>query len=296
MAIDVPYSYLLRDGDIAWTCGQLALDDDGHAVAPGDLAAQSAIVSSHIEAVLDQADLDPAGLARAYLYTTTSDGAARSTMLETFRTRFGQSIDLVVIPVPHFYYPGVELEVDVLWTGPEAGIIPTSGPGGAHRLSEHAVVGDAQDLVNIADPGAAIVGESQVADTIIVGLDIAPDGNDIYTSKENSGDVSVVVRHSPPFTWVQGRGTDAAANLVSQTTTVMDHIADALTARGLDFSDVAKSTTHYAGGASAEELHSNMAVRNRRYSAPGPASTGIPVSGFADSASKVVVDVTLVRR
>jgi len=60
--------------------------------------------------------------------------------------------------------------------------------------------------------------------------------------------------------------------------------------------DVAKSTTHYVGGSTAEELHDNMSVRNRRYTKPGPASTGLPVFGFADPASKIVVDITLVRR
>ena len=64
--------------------------------------------------------------------------------------------------------------------------------------------------------------------------------------------------------------------------------------KGLSFADVVKSTTHYVGG-SAEELHSNMQVRNAYYSKPGPASTGLPVFGFGDQNSKVVVDLTFAK-
>ena len=56
-----------------------------------------------------------------------------------------------------------------------------------------------------------------------------------------------------------------------------------------------KSTTHYAGDASAAALHDNMSVRNAYYRKPGPASTGVPVFGFAAPACKVAVDVLALR-
>ena len=75
----------------------------------------------------------------------------------------------------------------------------------------------------------------------------------------------------------------------------MAAIAGVLDREGFRFADVVKSTTHYAGDNSADDLHDNMSVRNRYYASPGPASTGIPVHAFADPASRIVVDITLIR-
>ena len=82
--------------------------------------------------------------------------------------------------------------------------------------------------------------------------------------------------------------------LVDQTKAIMKAFDALLLKKDLSFLDVAKSTTHYVGG-SAEELHSNMQVRNAYYSKPGPASTGLPVFGFGDQNSKVVVDLTFAK-
>ena len=95
------------------------------------------------------------------------------------------------------------------------------------------------------------------------------------------------------MTWTQARAR-REAGLVAQTEAIMAALDVHLASLGLAYGDVVKSTTHYVGGSSAEELHENMAVRNRRYTKPGPASTGLPVFGFADPESKVVVDLTLI--
>lgn len=47
-------------------------------------------------------------------------------------------------------------------------------------------------------------------------------------------------------------------------------------------------------GASADELHANMRVRNACYTQPGPASTGVPVYGLAAGEAKSVIDLHLV--
>ena len=109
----------------------------------------------------------------------------------------------------------------------------------------------------------------------------------------DEGDVVLVTRRGGGLTWVQGRAR-GGGGLVTQTEAVMSAFDAHLPSLGLAYADVVKSTTHYVGGSSAEELHENMAVRNRRYTKPGPASTGLPVFGFADPESKVVVDLTLI--
>ncbi len=116
MAIDVPYSYLLRDGDLAWSCGQLALDSNSTVMYPGDLASQSHVVIEYVEQVLARAELSAENVTRLYLYHAAPSRKAEQSMLSIFRQRFGPLIDLQPIAVPHFYYDGVLLEVDVWWS------------------------------------------------------------------------------------------------------------------------------------------------------------------------------------
>ena len=58
MAIDVPYSMLAGRGDLAWSCGQLALGAGARVQAPGDLLAQADIVADHLDTILRRAGLD----------------------------------------------------------------------------------------------------------------------------------------------------------------------------------------------------------------------------------------------
>ncbi len=296
MAIDVPYSYLLRDGDLAWTCGQLALDSDANVIHHGDLAAQSPVVCDYIDAILGRAGLSRHGVQRLYLYHAHCTDDAIAAMLDVFTDRLGSSVDLVPIAVPHFYYDGVVLEVDLSWGGPEAELRWVHGPGGRSRLSEHIVSpsDSLTDHVGAPDAGAVIDAGPHVAETQWIGLDVA-DGV-VSSDIDITDDISVVLRRSAPFLWLQGRSTDEGKSLVAQTEALMRRLAEVLAKHGYEFTDVVKSTSHYVGGNTAEELHDNMSVRNDYYRSPGPASTGVPVHGFADPRSKIVVDLTLIRR
>ena len=71
----------------------------------------------------------------------------------------------------------------------------------------------------------------------------------------------------------------------------MASIAETMSAQGWSFDAVCKATTHYVGSSTADDLHDNMKVRNAYYRSPGPASTGLPVSAFPFSSSKIAVDV-----
>jgi hypothetical protein len=57
MPAELPYSLLLRPGDYAWSCGQLALDEDSSVLAAGDPIAQSRIVCDYIEKILARGDV-----------------------------------------------------------------------------------------------------------------------------------------------------------------------------------------------------------------------------------------------
>ena len=71
----------------------------------------------------------------------------------------------------------------------------------------------------------------------------------------------------------------------------MAGLDQSLIAEGLSFADVVKLTTHYVGGASAEELHGNMKVRHSYYAIPGPASTGLPVDAFLNPDCRITIDI-----
>ena len=235
MRIDVPYSFLVIDGQHAWSCGQLALDPDGDVLQPGDLASQSTIVAANLIEILRRADLDPAGIGELVLYHAPAEAGPLAAMMGAFR-QAAPGARLTPFEVPHFYYDGVELEVDLFY-----------GP-----------------TIEWAMPTTATLGA-----------------------------VHLATARSGRFTRVEARVIDGGGGLVPQTEAVMAALDEHLQDLGLAYGDVVKSTTHYVAGDSADELHDNMAVRNRRYASPGPASTGVPVHGFPDPACRIVVTLTL---
>lgn len=341
MPIDVPYSLMLRVGNFAWSCGQLALDSDSSVLAADDLGAQSRIVCNYIDEILARGDLPASTARRMLLYYVDRGAGDRDQVLEIFRQRFGDAVLLDPIPVPHFYYDGILLEVDVfcgigdirlgsdsrskvalklvdsgefVWASLETsdGSIETAwqmleenlqglGITPANLLSEHwfapnhllskttAYLGksgheaDAGGLVDVGLGTDAIRGVF----TFVRGASGAG-GPEV----EDFDGLRIVSRSKGAFTWVHARSLNQDINLVDQTKRIMGGIERVFDRLGVTFADVVKSTAHYVGGSSPEELHDNMRVRNGYYVKPGPASTGLPVFGFSDPASRIVVDVT----
>ncbi|WP_299945140.1 RidA family protein [uncultured Ruegeria sp.] len=66
-------------------------------------------------------------------------------------------------------------------------------------------------------------------------------------------------------------------DMVAQTRVAMDNLSRVLAEFGATLDNIVKVTTFYQGNASAEALHENLLIRSGSYSAPGPATTGIPV-------------------
>ena len=297
MAIDVPYSYLLREGDVAWTCGQLALDAESNVMHPDDLVKQSEVVCSYVGSILKRAGLSEDGVVQLYLYHAAPNPQALDEMLAIFRNRFGSHVLLNPIAVPHFYYDGIVLEVDVWWSITDSMRWGKRSEPDSNlcRLSEHMIVPtDLLDTpVALPDPGAAIDGGRSLAAPGFHFIEL-PDEMFSTTVSKMDG-VTTVLRRAGSIAWLQGRSTDETLGLVAQTEAIMSRFDVVLPSIDFGYNHVAKSTTHYVGGSTAAELHDNMSVRNRRYNKPGPASTGLPVYGFADPASKVVIDITLVK-
>ena len=341
MAIDVPYSFLVRDEAMAWSCGQLALDKNSQVVGPNDIAIQSRVVCDYIEEILGRGSVSAQSVTKLLLYYVHTGEPDRQKMLEIFRDRFGTKTLLVPICVPHYYYEGVLLEVDVFCddncesyiSQTRNGIAINAVSTDAHSwvslesdastakqaipelisflqnhdlkpeavLSEHWFVPDnvLNEFEAIPDatwPGmdrGALTNSGPKVETINAHFLISKTG---VTYQEQTIDedhnLSLLVRQDEDLTWLQARSLNGNLGLVAQTEAIMKGISTTISRLGLNFTDVVKSTTHYVGGSSAEELHDNMQVRNAYYEKPGPASTGLPVFGFSDNSSRMVVDLT----
>ncbi len=317
MRIDVPYSLLVRDGDYAWSCGQLALDGDSNVVAAYDLTAQSTLVAGYIEEVLMRGNLGPEHLKRLLLYFVPTHEHADTEQVENmrgvFRSVFGDEVLLDVAPVPYFYYDGIVLEVDAFagptthdrfeWISIEAPIdtlaeqIASINPAGI--LAAHWFVPES-NLMSVAaglekarlvhDAGAVVSAGHRTS--LVRGVLLSVGNGEVAERQSHVRNVNVTSRRADGAGWIGARCTDASLGLVAQTEAIMDAIAATLAAEGVDFNAVVKSTTFYVGDSSEDDLHDNMSVRNRRYEKPGPASTGLPVFGFADQRTLLSIDIT----
>lgn len=280
MRIPVPYSLFVRAGNLGWSCGQCPLDRDGAVVAPEDGLAQAALVAHHSLTVLRGVGMDEGDLRMAVVYHDLPDPAG---VLAILRAAFGPKVLMVPVACPAFYYPGMRIEVDLFadrdgtlrfGDGPGVAVIDhVAAPARAPGLPPHAVI----------DPRLPALVRWTVR---------AP--GDAPRHILHSGGAEVLVRRAEGFLGLTAVAPHLAG-LVHQTEAVMEGLAQALWEEGLAFADVVKSTTHYCGEPTPQDLHDNMAVRNRRYRTPGPASTGIRVSGLAAPGALTAVSLLALR-
>ncbi len=309
MRIPVPYSLLLRSGDLGWSCGQCPLDCDGTVIAPGDVLAQAVIVADLARTVLARGGFAAKGLVMAVVYTTAADPGP---VVAQLRAALGAQALFVPVVVPAFYYPGMEIELDlfVTATGPRS---PehSKGPGwSAQTVTSHGLRFVAATL----HPGTdvAALRQSLTLDHPLIehwclpaapGLTthgiIGPVGC-LWAVTTTGADTqtlttpTITLRHSPDWLSVTCIAP-AISGLVPQTEAIMQAIATTLLDHGATFADVVKSTTHYVGNPTPADLHANMAVRNRRYTSPGPASTGIRVQALAAPGALTAISLLLER-
>jgi enamine deaminase RidA (YjgF/YER057c/UK114 family) len=329
MQIDVPYSLMVRDGNLAFSIGQCPLDDAGNVLNPGDLERQTGHVMGYIGEALGRAGLPWSAAAKFIVYHTPRDIAFVARELAT-RTS-GRAV-VVPVAIPEFYYPGMLIEIDVY---ADLGLLPGSRvvETPAFRIEAVAGASFAMSKIAIAEPSLADAAVERLkAELAAMGFDartpfadqwyadgagsagiaasVAPQPSSVVvvssaevplvvdfvharTGVEElqtaSGGSSLLLRKAQDRYWLRAVGEDAAGGHVEQTAALMALIEDALRAEGLTFASVSKSTTCYAGKPTAHELHENMQVRNARYRKPGPASTGIPVARFANPAARVSI-------
>ena len=358
MPIDVPYSLLLRDGDLAWSCGQCPLDARARVLDPGDLEAQTHHVCRYIGEVLERGGLTTDAIGKQLLYYVPRRQGDGERMVAIARQYFGERPSLIPVAVPYFYYDGMLIEVDVFastaigadrhcvesragprievvdggdliwasltsppgsgpcppeavadWPAALAAALAVSGVSLADLLSTHWFVpadgpgdagfgkmAEALEQARLADDAGAVVGVPRDHSAGIMGeLTFARNAQGgSGDASARRGRVQLRSRRRGGLLWISGRCEGTDLDLVGQTEAIMPVIEQALAEGDMDFGDVAKSTALYVGASTPETLHDHMAVRNRYYSKPGPASTGLPVLALADATSAVAIDILAV--
>lgn len=296
MPIPVACSLAVATDGLAVTCGQCPLDGEGRVLAPGDAAAQAALVATMGQGVLDH--LPEAH--HAALLVVYHDCADPDEVLAPLAQAFPQA-ELAPVRLPHFYYPGMRIEVDLYATSaPPRLSAETSGParlarvdGGPLTLVHLSASDMASALPLLAgidagrllsaqwfstepppspympDPAARVLPPDRGVSAI---LTLAPGP---VTALATPG--GAILRRAGRFAWLSAQGTrpDLAA--------AAHQAMDALSLPDLPGLTVLKATTHYAGGPNPHDLHANLAVRHARFPMPGPASTGVPVRALANA-------------
>lgn len=113
MKVDVPVSMFVRDGGVGWSCGQCPLDHQSQVLAPHDPVTQAAHVCDMIQHTLARANFAIGEIAKLHVYFVPTSPDVDTDVLGLFRARFSLPALIVPIAVPHFYYDGMMIEVDV---------------------------------------------------------------------------------------------------------------------------------------------------------------------------------------
>ncbi|MDB5657619.1 MAG: RidA family protein [Cypionkella sp.] len=348
MRIDHPYSLLVRDGAFAWSCGQCPLDEDGAVLFPGNLLAQADAVAGFIEQYLGDIGCAASVIGRLLVYyVKTRDGDA-SALQDFFHGYFGPSFCVLPVAIPHFYYEGMLVEVDVhgcsdnkecrnftdavtefelmvvdagdiVWANFTASALPLdadAAEAGLQRLlvkaglsvdcmlsdqwfecntSAREVLHAAQHLGLCRDQrtvvGVPFDGIGLYSELTFSKSAVQFESHKARTPSFRDAAVQVTLSRSKDHFHVAAADEGGVLHLVAQTGAIMEAVELTLRDHDLKFADVRKATTYYVAGSNADALHDNMQVRNRYYTKPGPASTGLPVQDFPHSKASIRVQM-----
>jgi enamine deaminase RidA (YjgF/YER057c/UK114 family) len=290
MPIPVACSLAVAAKGLAVSCGQCPLDTKGQVLHPGDAGAQAGLVAGMVQGVLSHLPGHYPAILVVY-----HDAADESEVLEPLRAVFPDAV-LLPVRLPHFYYPGMRIEVDLyalsappvirqtlglswisggpvelvaLRAGDMAGAMGLlAGLDPSRLLSAQWFAADPAPHDWHPDPGGRVVLPRDAGVAAVLTLAPGP----VQVSRTPGG---AIKRTSGCFVWIsaQGYGADLAA--------AAHQAMDALALDRQQNLTILKATTHYVGGSGPEDLHGNLAVRHARFPMPGPASTGVPVAGLA---------------
>ncbi|KIY41733.1 hypothetical protein TZ03_06400 [Pseudomonas sp. 10-1B] len=347
MKIDHPYSLLVQEGGVAWSCGQCPLDANGQVAHEDDLIAQTHHVVQSIRKILDSSEMRSPMAAKLVVYYVEKFPDLFQEMMFLLKQAFGEKCIIVPVPVPYFYYSGMLIEIDIYAAEAEtfsrSAVVEKNGLKIEVmdfdqlvwvKLSAAAGYQRGEDCVRIlnevledfdlttneflsdhwfshqdAPPCllAAFSTHGFVSDLGAVALTQLPESTAVIgeltfvrrssaqarsvSTSHRVGNSVLTLRQKGEFFWANVRFEKSGLTLPEQTRKAMIVLNNVLLAHGLSFDQVCKVTTHYVGDSTPSDLHENMTVRNAYFSAPGPASTGLPVDALQGVDSLISIDV-----
>lgn len=117
MAIDVPYPQFVTQNGLGFTRGQCALDKNGRVLRPNDLLGQTELIVRNLEPVLEQVEVSQDQLVRAVVYYLNDGSVNEAAYLRRLGEMLAglQTVSIVAVPLPHFYYDGMMVEIDFMF-------------------------------------------------------------------------------------------------------------------------------------------------------------------------------------
>lgn len=242
-ALPQSFSHVLRADNMVFTSQISALTSDGEVQHPGDLSAQTELTLQHLSTALEVAGAEARDVVKVNSFYLDDSTSPNWRGSAPLRAALFEEPGPTTTEIPLPYFCQRGLTTKMAFT---------------------AVCGSGNETHSFSQP----IGHWNWNITLPYSQGVKS-GKVIHISGQVAMDARAEVEHK--------------GDMVAQTRTAMDNIASLLAGFDATLDDVVKVTTFYQGNASAEALHENLCVRSNSYTAPGPATTGIPVpSLFCD--------------
>jgi enamine deaminase RidA (YjgF/YER057c/UK114 family) len=293
MQIQPRVSQAVRIGGFGAICGQCDLDGSGEPRHADELWPQVEAVCGHLHRRLDQVDARADDVRRLEaFYVGPVD---ERELADALRAGVGGDPDVLLIPLPCFYYPGMRIELDAIFDRSERLVFRTGdGDDVESALAALGIAPESLVALRIYYTGGAVPPAMASAASTAVPLPALPSRVRVSAVAAEQPPAGLVFAAGQPP--VDERGTVLhPGDVEAQTRLVMERLGHALERAGSSVADLVKVTVHYRGGPRPEDLHRNLDIRSRFYASPGPASTGVPVPRLEPDGATILVEAVAAR-
>ena len=221
----------------------------------------------------------------AFYVGLANERALRAALVEAV----GGEPDVLLVPLPYFYYPGMRIELDATCDTDDRLVFRTADGDdlraalAALELPSTSI--RALRIYRCADSGPIVAGIPlpQLPCRVRVAAIAAevPPPDIIFVGARLPVDECGQVQHP--------------SDVEAQTRLVMSRIGHQLRGQDASLADLVKVTVHYVGGPRPEDLHRNLDVRSQLYVPPGPASTGVPVPELQLPGETILIEAIAIR-
>ena len=116
LAVDIPYSMGVKQGELIFLCGQADLSGRGEVLSPHDLESQTDRSISHIRHLFADLGSDIEKLVKLTVFYVDNGDVDQ----EAYKSRIAKSLMtnnapvIALVPLSHLFYPGLMVEIDAV--------------------------------------------------------------------------------------------------------------------------------------------------------------------------------------